>query len=279
MASKPNSLQQQRHSCSSSSSAAASSVSMPLNGRVAVVTGASRGIGREIAVHLAALGARLVLNYASNSALADALAAELNENSPTLRAVAARGDVSHPDAARSLFDKAEQAFGSPPHILVACAGILNSKYPALADTTLDDFDAMFNVNVRGTFLLLREAANRMVRGGGGRIVTFSSSIMGTLLPGYAAYTATNGAVEAMTRILAKELKGTGITANCVAPGPVRTELFLAGKDEEFMKKVEERSSLGRIGETKDVAPVVGFLVSDQAEWVNGQVIRVNGGFV
>nr|CAD1827510.1 unnamed protein product [Ananas comosus var. bracteatus] len=244
MASKPNSLQQQQHSCSSSSSAAASSVSMPLNGRVAVVTGASRGIGREIAVHLAALGARLVLNYASNSALADALAAELNENSPTLRAVAARGD-----------------------------------YPALADTTLDDFDAMFNVNVRGTFLLLREAANRMVRGGGGRIVTFSSSIMGTLLPGYAAYTATNGAVEAMTRILAKELKGTGITANCVAPGPVRTELFLAGKDEEFMKKVEERSSLGRIGETKDVAPVVGFLVSDAAEWVNGQVIRVNGGFV
>ncbi|KAF0931018.1 hypothetical protein E2562_039253 [Oryza meyeriana var. granulata] len=136
---------------------------------------------------------------------------------------------------------------------------------------------MFAVNVRGTFLACREAANRIPPGSGGRIVTFSSSVLGTLLPGYAAYTATNGAVEAMAKILAKEVAAKGVTANVVAPGPVRTELFMAGKDEAFVRQVEEQS-MGRIAETTDVAPVVAFLVSDAAAWVNGQVIRVNGGF-
>lgn len=191
--------------------------------------------------------------------------------------MAAQADVSDPAAVRALFDRAEEAFGSAPHIVVACAGLLNSKYPALADTAVEDFDAMFAVNVRGTFLVCREAANRVPPGSGGRIVTFSSSIMGTLLPGYAAYTATNGAVEAMTRILAKEVAAKGITANVVAPGPVRMELFMAGKDEAFLKRVEAQS-MGRIAETTDVAPVVAFLASDAAGWVNGQVIRVNGGF-
>lgn len=252
---------------------------LPLDGRVALVTGGSRGIGREVSSHLAALGARVLINYASNSASASALAAELNSRSGggNLRALAAQADVSNPAAVRALFDRAEEAFGSAPHIVVACAGLLNSKYPALADTAVEDFDAMFAVNVRGTFLVCREAANRVPPGSGGRIVTFSSSIMGTLLPGYAAYTATNGAVEAMTRILAKEVAAKGITANVVAPGPVRTELFMAGKDEAFLKRVEAQS-MGRIAETTDVAPVVAFLASDAAGWVNGQVIRVNGGF-
>ncbi|KAM3405470.1 hypothetical protein ACQJBY_008136 [Aegilops geniculata] len=251
---------------------------LPLDGRVALVTGGSRGIGREVSSHLAALGARVLINYASDSASAAALAAELNSRGGGgLRAVPAQADVSDPAAVRALFDRAEEAFGSPPHVVVACAGLLNPKYPALADTTVEDFDAMFAVNVRGTFLVCREAANRVPAGGGGRIVTFSSSIMGTLLPGYAAYTATNGAVEAMTRILAKEVAAKGITANVVAPGPVRTELFLAGKDEAFLKRVEAQS-MGRIAETTDVAPVVAFLASDAAGWVNGQVIRVNGGF-
>lgn len=257
---------------------AASAAPLPLDGRVALVTGGSRGIGREVSSHLAALGARVLINYASDSASATALAAELNSRGLSgLRAAAAQADVSDPAAVRALFDRAEEAFGSPPHIVVACAGLLNPKYPALADTTVEDFDAMFAVNVRGTFLVCREAANRVPAGGGGRIVTFSSSIMGTLLPGYAAYTATNGAVEAMTRILAKEVAAKGITANVVAPGPVRTELFLAGKDEAFLKRVEAQS-MGRIAETTDVAPVVAFLASDAAAWVNGQVIRVNGGF-
>ncbi|GJM84703.1 hypothetical protein PR202_ga00396 [Eleusine coracana subsp. coracana] len=248
---------------------------VPLDGRVALVTGGSRGIGREVCSHLAALGARVVVNYASNSAKADELVAELGSRGH--RAVAVKADVSDPADVRALFDRAEEAFGSPPHIVVSCAGLLNPKYPALADTTVEDFDAMFRVNVRGTFLVCREAANRVPANSGGRIVTFSSSIMGTLLPGYAAYTATNGAVEAMTKILAKEVAAKGITANVVAPGPVRTDLFLAGKDETFLKTVEERS-MGRIAETTDVASVVTFLVSDAAAWVNGQVIRVNGGF-
>lgn len=254
---------------------APSQAPLPLDGRVALVTGGSRGIGGEVSAHLAALGARVVINYASNSAKADALAAELSSRG--LRAVAARADVSDPAAVRALFDRAEEAFGSPPHIVVACAGLLDAKYPALADTAVEDFDAMFAVNVRGTFLVCREAANRVPPNSGGRIVTFSSSIMGTLLPGYAAYTATNGAVEAMTRILAKEVAAKGVTANVVAPGPVRTELFMAGKDEAFLRRVEQ-SSMGRIAETTDVAPVVAFLASDAAAWVNGQVIRVNGGF-
>lgn len=255
---------------------------LPLEGRIAVVTGASRGIGREVSVHLASLGARLVLNYASNSARADNLAAELNSrysgSMDTPRAVTVQGDVSDPNDVQAMFDRSEQAFGSQAHILVACAGILNPKYPSLADTTVDDFDEMFRVNTRGTFLLCQEAAKRLPSNGWGRIVTFSSSIMGTLLPGYAAYTATNAAVETMTKILAKELQGTNVTANVVAPGPVKTDLFFAGKDEEFVNRVAEMSS-GRIGETTDIAPVVGFLVSEAAGWVNGQVIRVNGGFV
>ncbi|KAL6641017.1 hypothetical protein ACP70R_019198 [Stipagrostis hirtigluma subsp. patula] len=249
---------------------------LPLDGRVALVTGGSRGIGREVSSHLAALGASVVVNYASNSAKADELVAELASRGR--RAVAVRADVSDADAVRALFDRAEEAFGSPPRIVVACAGLLDARYPALADTAVEDFDAMFTVNVRGTFLVCREAAKRIPANSGGRIVTFSSSIVGTLLPGYAAYTATNAAVEAMTRILAKEVMAAkGVTANVVAPGPVRTELFLAGKDEAFLRRVAEQS-MGRIAETTDIAPVVAFLVSDAAGWVNGQVIRVNGGF-
>ncbi|CAN6299216.1 unnamed protein product [Urochloa humidicola] len=249
---------------------------LPLAGRVALVTGGSRGIGREVSSHLAALGARVVVNYASNSTKADELVAELASRGH--QAVAVRADVSDPDALRALFDRAKAAFASPPHIVVTCAGILDTNYPALADTAVEDFDAMFAVNVRGTFLVCREAARRVPAGSGGRIVTFSSSIVGTLLPGYAGYTATNAAVEAMTKIMAKEVAAKAITANVVAPGPVRTELFLAGKDEAFLRKVEEQS-MGRIAETTDVAPVVAFLASDAAAWVNGQVIRVNGGFV
>ncbi|XP_008812059.2 NADPH-dependent aldehyde reductase-like protein, chloroplastic [Phoenix dactylifera] len=253
---------------------------LPLDGRVAIVTGASRGIGRAIAIHLASLGARLVLNYASSSH-ADLLATELNSScsSSAPRTVAVRADVSDPANVKSLFDRAESFFGTAAHILIACAGVVDSKYPSLADTAVEDWDATFSVNARGVFLCCREAANRLQRGGGGRIITVSSSLVGSLRPGCAAYTASKAAVEAMTRILAKELKGTGITANCVAPGPVATELFFAGKSEEAVRKVVEECPLGRLGEPKDIAPVVGFLATDAAEWVNGQVIRANGGYV
>ncbi|KAJ6797837.1 short-chain type dehydrogenase/reductase-like [Iris pallida] len=251
---------------------------LPLAGRVAIVTGASRGIGRGIVLHLSSLGARLVLNYSTNSALADQLAAEINASSPN-SAVPVQADVSDPSAAKALFDAAEASFGSPVHILVHNAAIVDPNYPSLAATPLADFDRVFAVNARGAFLCLREAANRVARGGGGRIVALSSSLVGSLMPGYGAYTASKAAVEAMVRTMAKELRGTGITANCVAPGAVATDMLFAGKSEEAVRIEAELPPFGRLGETRDIAPVVGFLCRDEAEWVNGQVIRANGGYV
>ncbi|XP_058738041.1 NADPH-dependent aldehyde reductase-like protein, chloroplastic [Vicia villosa] len=136
-----------------------------------------------------------------------------------------------------------------------------------------------SVNAKGSFLCAREAAKRLKRGGGGRIILLSSSLVAAFRPGYGAYTASKAAVEAMTKILAKELKGTGITANCVAPGPVATEMFFEGKTEETVKIIAEGNPFGRIGEVKEISTVVGFLATDSAEWVNGQIIRVNGGYI
>ncbi|XP_042399658.1 NADPH-dependent aldehyde reductase-like protein, chloroplastic [Zingiber officinale] len=252
---------------------------LPLSGRVAIVTGASRGIGRAIATHLASLGAFLVLGYSSNSVAADQLASQLNSSSDQPpRAVSVRADVSDADAVKFLFDAAESAFGGRAHIFIACAGVLDDKYPTLAATTDEDWDRTFAVNTRGAFLCCREAANRLVRGGGGRIVCITSSSVVSLRPRHAAYVASKAAVEAMVKVLAKEMKGTGITANCVAPGPVATEMFFAGKSDEWVKRIVEECPLGRLGEVEDIAPVVGFLCTDGGEWVNGQVVRANGGY-
>ncbi|CAM8895848.1 unnamed protein product [Rhodiola kirilowii] len=259
----------------------ASSHSLPLRDRVAIVTGASRGIGKAIALHLASLGSNIVVNFASNPALAEAVASEINSSSPVAspRAITFKADVSDPAQVKSLFDKAEEFFNRPPHIVVNCAGVLDGKYPTLADTTIDDFDKTFSINTRGSFIVCKEAAARIIRGGGGRIIMTSSSQVGGLSPGFGAYAASKAAVEAMVKVLAKELKGTRITANCVAPGPVATEMFFTGKTEEQVKKAIDQCPLSRLGETSDVAPLVGFLVSDSGEWVNGQSIRVNGGYV
>ncbi|XP_052174662.1 NADPH-dependent aldehyde reductase-like protein, chloroplastic [Diospyros lotus] len=255
--------------------------SLPLDGQVAIVTGGSRGIGRAITLHLRALGARVVINYSSSSNHADLLASELNSAAGSSGSVAipVRADVSEPDQVKALFERAEEEFGCQPHILVNCAGVLDPKYPALANTTVEDWDRTFAVNTRGAFLCSREAANRLRRGGGGRIITISSSLVGSLLPGYAAYAASKAAAETMTKIVAKELKGTGITANCVAPGPVASELFFAGKTEEMVQRFVDACPLGRLGQAGDVSQVVGFLAGDAGEWINGQVIRVNGGSV
>jgi 3-oxoacyl-[acyl-carrier protein] reductase len=257
----------------------ASSSSPPLQDRVAIVTGSSRGIGREIALHLASLGAKLVINYTSNSNHADSVAAEININHSTPRAITVRADVSNPEDVKSLFDSAERAFNSPIHIFVNSAGVLDSEYPTIANTTVENFDRIMNINAKGAFLCAKEAANRLKRGGGGRIILLTSSLVASLKAGYGAYAASKAAVEAMTKILAKELKGTGITANCVAPGTVATDMFFEGKTEEMVKKAAEDNPFGRIGETKDISPFVGFLASDASEWVNGQIIRVNGGFI
>ncbi|CAN1132262.1 NADPH-dependent aldehyde reductase-like protein, chloroplastic [Linum perenne] len=257
-----------------------SSPSLPLNDKVAIVTGSSRGIGKSIALHLGSLGARIVVNYSSNKDQADLVAAELNRScSSSLRAVVVQGDVSDPAQVKNLFDEAERAFGSEVHIVVNSAGVLDSKYPSVADSSLEDFDRTFGMNTRGAFLCCKESANRVKRGGGGRIILLSSSMVAALRPGFGVYAASKAAVEAMVKVLAKELKGTGITANCVAPGPIATEMYFAGKSEEVIQRNIDECPLSRLGEPKDIATVVGFLASDAGEWVNGQVIRANGGYV
>ncbi|XWS64626.1 hypothetical protein CRYUN_Cryun05aG0019300 [Craigia yunnanensis] len=255
--------------------------SLPLQDRVAIVTGASRGIGRAIALHLASLGAKLVVNYTSNKVQADLVATEINSSFPgnTPRALTVQADVSDLSQVKSLFDIAEQFFNSQPYILVNSAGVSIAKSTPVANTPLEDFDRVLSVNTRGAFLCAKEAANRLKRGGGGRIILLSSSIVASLRPGNAAYAASKAAVDAMVKILAKELKGTGITANCVSPGPIATEMFFAGKTEEMVQRAIDQCPLGRLGQSEDVAPFIGFLATDASEWVNGQVIRVNGGYI
>ncbi|XP_068635025.1 NADPH-dependent aldehyde reductase-like protein, chloroplastic [Aristolochia californica] len=246
---------------------------LPLAGRIAIVTGSSGGIGREVALHLSSLGAKLVL--------ADIHPAERTHPllSVPSQATAIKTDITKPHDVKAMFDHAERTFGRPVHILVHCAGVASSTYPSLADTSVVEWEKLFEVNAKGTFLCCREAAGRLVRGGGGRIIAFSSSTAATARPGYGAYASTKAAVETMVRVLAKEMKGTRITANCVAPGPVATEMFFAGKSEEVVKQNAEENPLSRLGEPIDVAAVVGFLAGDSGEWINGQVIRVNGGLV
>nr|GMC88533.1 NADPH-dependent aldehyde reductase-like protein, chloroplastic [Ipomoea batatas] len=248
-----------------------SQAAFPLQERVAIVTGSSRGIGRAIALHLASLGAKVVVNYTSNSAQADAVVSQINSNhgsNSSLRAIAVKADVSDPAQVTSLFDAAESAFNSPVHILVNSAGVADPKYPRIVDTPVEDFDRIFNVNTRGAFVCCKEAASRITRGGGGRIICLSTSTVGALLPGYATYTASKAAVEVMVKILAKELKGTKITANVVAPGPVATEFFFEGKTEEMIKRLMDLTPLGRLGQTDDITPVVALLAGDSGQFVN-----------
>ncbi|CAI9289796.1 unnamed protein product [Lactuca saligna] len=254
---------------------------LQLQDRVAIVTGGSRGIGRAISLHLATLGAKLVINYRSNSTEADLLISEINSNYPSEspRAVSIKADVSDPIQVKSLFDAAESAFDSPLYILVNAAGILDSSYSSIPNSSLDEFDRTFAVNTRGAYLCCKEAANRLKQGGGGRIICLTSSMVVALRPGFGPYAASKAAVEAMVKILAKELKRTRITANCVAPGPIATDMFYKGKTEEMVNMAIEESPLGRLGLPEDVAPLVGFLASDAGEWINGQIVRVNGGYV
>ncbi|CAM6126639.1 unnamed protein product [Calypogeia fissa] len=245
-----------------------------LKGKVALVTGGSRGIGREIALALAGDGASVVLNYAGNEAAANEAVGLIKATGA--KAIAVKGDVSKEADVVATFDKAVEAFGAV-HIVMHMAGVLLDNYPLIVNTTEEEWDRTFTVNAKGAFLVCKEAAKRL--GPGGRIVATSSSLVGTLMPRYGAYSSSKGAVEVLAKTLAKELRGRRITVNCIAPGPVATEMFYKGKSQEQIDVLTKQPPLERLGEPKDIAALAVFLASDASEWVNGQVIRANGGTV
>jgi 3-oxoacyl-[acyl-carrier protein] reductase len=242
--------------------------------RVAIVTGASRGIGAAIARRLAADGLTVAVNYVTRPEEAEALVGAIRAGGGS--ALAIGGDVADPAAVRRMFDAVEGEAGGVD-VLVDNAGIMPPALPTLADTNDETFDRLLAINVKGTFNTLREAATRLRPGG--RIVNLSTSVIGLALPGYAVYAATKGAVEVMTRILARELRGKRITVNAVAPGPTATALFLDGKTEETIDRLAKAPPLERLGTPEDIASAVAFLVGPDGGWVNGQVLRANGGIV
>ena len=240
--------------------------------KVALVTGASRGIGAVIARQLAEDGFAVAINYASSASEASALAAELQQAGH--RALAFKADVADSAAVRELFAQVEAQLGCVD-VLINNAGML--KVLPLAEHSDELFEQTFAINTRGTFNTLREAAKRLNEGG--RIVNFSSSTVGLNLPGYAVYIASKAAVESLTQVFAKELRGRRITVNAVAPGPVATELFLHGKSAEQIQAFAKMPPLERLGQPQDIASIIAFLVSPAAGWVNGQILRANGGLV
>jgi 3-oxoacyl-[acyl-carrier protein] reductase len=241
-----------------------------LQDKVALVTGSSRGIGAEIAKALAQAGAKVVVNYAGSPGAAAEVVKAIE--SAGGEAIAVQADVSRSAEVKQLFDEAFARFGKLD-ILVNNAGII--LYKRLAEVTDEEFERLLAINVKGTFYALREASTRL--SDGGRIINFSSTTTRLMLPTYSAYVATKGAVEQMSRVLAKELGARKITVNIVSPGPVNTELFVTGKTEEEIKRAGSMAALGRIGEPEEIARVVLFLASDEASWVTGQNIGVNGG--
>jgi 3-oxoacyl-[acyl-carrier protein] reductase len=238
--------------------------------QVALITGASRGIGATIARRLAHDGFAVAVNYAANTTEADALVAELSENG--VAAIAVQADVSRVDQVQAMFAAVENALGKID-VLVNNAGIL--KAMPLAQTSDELYARNFAINTQGVFNTMREAASRL--SDGGRIVNLSSTAVALNLPGYAIYNGSKAAVEAFTRVFAKELRGRRITVNAVAPGPVATELFLNDKTEEQIQTFAKMPPLERLGQPEDIAGVVAFLAGPDGAWVNGQVLRANGG--
>jgi 3-oxoacyl-[acyl-carrier protein] reductase len=243
-----------------------------LQGQVAIVTGASRGIGRAVALRLARDGATVVVNYAANATLAEQVVAEIEKAGG--RALAVQADVSQVPQVQRLFDEAIGHFGKLD-ILINNAGII--VYKPLVDVSEEEFDRVMAINAKGTFFACQQAARRMADGG--RIINFSTSLTGLMLPTYSAYVASKGAVEQITRVLAKELGPKRITVNVVSPGTTDTELFSQGKTEQQKQSMAKLAALGRLGQPGDIADVVALLVSEDAHWITGQNIRPNGGSI
>jgi 3-oxoacyl-[acyl-carrier protein] reductase len=240
--------------------------------RVAIVTGASRGIGASIAERLAADGFSLVVNFAGHAAEAEALVAKIQGKGG--RGIPVRADVSDPVAVSRMFDAAQEAFGGMD-VLVNNAGIM--RLATIAETEDAHFDAQVAVNLKGSFNAMREGAKRLREGG--RIINLSSSVVGLFQPTYAVYAATKAGIEALTHVMAEELRGRNITVNAVAPGPTATALFLDGKPPAVVEDLAKLAPLERLGQPEDIANAVAFLAGPDGAWINGQVLRANGGIV
>ncbi|MDW7653643.1 MAG: SDR family oxidoreductase [Nitrosomonadaceae bacterium] len=241
-----------------------------LQGKVAIVTGSSRGIGAEIARTLAGAGAKVIINYLTRQKEAE-LTRDLIKAAGG-EALAIQSDVRNSSEIHKLFDETIKNYGQVD-ILINNAGVL--LYKKIADISDEEFDQTLSSNVKGVFYALREAAIHLRNDG--RVVTLSSTVTRMLLPKYGAYAASKGAVEQITRVFAREMGERGITANIVSPGPVNTELFTSGKSKEDIKRIAAMSVLNRVGEPKDISEVVLFLVSPESGWITGQNISASGG--
>ena len=240
--------------------------------KVAIVTGAAGGIGAAVSRRLARDGFTVVVNYAASAAPADALVRQIEAAGG--RAITAQADVADAASVVRMFDSAETAFGGVD-VLINNAGVMGLA--TIADTDDALFDRQIAINLKGAFHTLREASKRLRNGG--RIVNVSSSVVGLLQPTYGVYAASKAAVEAMTSILAKELRGRNITVNAIAPGPTATKLFLDGKPQEAIDRLAKLAPLDRLGQPEDIADAVAFLVGPDGAWINGQTLRANGGII
>lgn len=240
-------------------------------GKTAIVTGASRGIGREIAKRLAADGFSVVINYSGNAAKAEEVAREI-ENTGA-KAVPVQANVDSEDDVSRLFECSKATFGQID-LVVHSAGVM--QLSPIIKNDIEHFDKVIATNLRGTFLVFAKAAQYVADGG--RIIALSSSVLAKSFPGYGAYIASKAGVEGLVRVLANELRGRNISVNAVAPGPVGTELFLQDKTPEQIAQLSKVAPLERLGEPIDIARVVSFLAGPDGGWVNAQVLRANGGF-
>jgi 3-oxoacyl-[acyl-carrier protein] reductase len=244
----------------------------PGQSKVAIVTGSSRGIGAAIAERLARDGFTVIINYAGRDAEAEAQVAKIRQAGG--KALKQQADVSDPASVKRMFDAVEASCGGVD-VLVNNAGIM--KLATLADSDDALIDSQIAINLKGTINTLREAAKRLRSGG--RIVNTSSSVVGLYQPTYAVYAATKAGVEAMTHILSRELRGRNITVNAVAPGPTATALFLDGKPQQVIDHLLKLAPLERLGQPEDIANTVAFLAGPDGAWINGQILRANGGIV
>lgn len=241
------------------------------NQRVAFITGGSGGIGRAVVERLARDGMLVAVHYAGNESKAEDAVAAVNAAGG--RAIAVPGDIADEVAMTSAFDVVERAFGGVD-VVVNTAGVM--RLSSVAEMDLEILDQMHRTNIRGTFVVSQQAARRLRSGGA--IINFSSTVTKLAIPGYAAYAASKGAVDAITLILAKELRGRDITVNAIAPGPTATPLYFEGKDEAAIQAAAKASPLERLGLPDDIAEVVASLAGG-ARWVNGQILYVNGGVI